>query len=148
MDINIRIKKNYIDVYLGGDIGIAPMRLLVKVRVDSNRCKAFHIEDIWGGGEKDIKYHRKGVGTAMMYYFLSYIKSEYGEKTVITRTEIHDDSADTKPAKISRRSFWDKFSLHTSCSSTVGCSLASMLTNKIEVDKSKYILARTYVLDS
>ncbi|WP_025565916.1 N-acetyltransferase [Psychromonas sp. SP041] len=146
MDINIRVRNKFIDVYLGNDVGNADMRLLVEVKLDSNYSKAFHIEDIWGGGEK-TDYHRKGIGTAMMYYFLTYLKNEYGQATVITRTEIHDDDGDTEYAKNGRRSFWNKFSLYRSSSSTVGHCLTTMLSKKIVVNESTYILAKTYITD-
>lgn len=146
MHINIRSRKKFIDVYLGNDVRSAPMRLLVAVTLDSNYSKAFHIEDIWGGGEK-TDYHRKGIGTAMMYYLLSYLNDEYGQETVISRTGIHDDLDDTELAKSRRRAFWDKFSLHTSSASTVGHSLATMLSKEIKVDESKFTLAKTYMTD-
>jgi len=114
MDIKIKVEegshRNQSFIYLFSEKKNSNMKLIVttyKNYLDITTCNIDDIE----GGEATTDYHRQGVGTAMMYYFLEYAVKTFGNNTRITRTDIKHGLNDTTETENNRYSFWSKCAL-------------------------------------
>jgi hypothetical protein len=133
MDVSIRISDRNVDVKCSS------MTLLAEMSPSYSDNKACCIQDIWSGGV-GTSDHRKGIGTALVYYFLDFLVSEYGPDLVVKRTPIHHETGDSQDVCKARLSFWDKFGLYQSDTSTAGKCLADLASNNVTVDTQKFVL--------
>lgn len=133
MDVSIIISDRNIDVKCSS------MTLLAKMSPSYSDNKECCIQDIWSGGVK-TNDHRKGIGTALVYYFLDFLVSEYSPDLVVKRTRIYDEDGDSEDVCKKRLSFWDKFGLCKLDTSTAGKCLAEMAKNNVIVDTQKFVL--------
>jgi len=140
--MEIRIKTNScknIDVFVGESMGTHKMALMATEQVKDSIHHKFKIQDV-RGGEFGTPEHRKHIGTALVFYFLDYLNSEYGPDTIVCRDHIHHEHYDSLSTRQNRERFWSKFDLHNLNKSTVGHCLNELRKHKITVNKTQFIL--------
>jgi hypothetical protein len=141
MDIYLQQKGDNIDVFVGDNIGTSPMRLLAEMQLtfsDDKKCK---IQDIWGGGQNS-NYHRKGIGTALVYFFLKHLEENYGQDCLVTRTGIYNDAGDTAVTITNRQNFWSKVGISDNQSVTVSSALQRFDSNNLAPNITEFTLKK------
>lgn len=97
----------------------------------------FRIDDIENGGV-DSNCHNQGIGTALFFHFLTYVKDNCGEDTLVYRTGITHQPNDSIEIQDRRIRFWNKLGLPDKHKHTVGDCLAAMKSNDIDVDLNEH----------
>ncbi|MBD0412090.1 GNAT family protein [Pseudoalteromonas distincta] len=141
MKIYIKQNDNNIDVFVGDNIGNSPMRLLAEMQSTFSDDKECKIQDIWGGGQNS-SHHRKGIGTALVYFYLKHLEEKYGQHCLVTRTEIFNEAGDSADTITNRRNFWRKVGISDNQSVTVYSVLQHFASNNFIPNSTEFTLQK------
>ena len=98
-----------------------------------------NIEDIWGGGQ-DSNYHRKGIGTALVYFLLQHLDKNYGRNCLVTRTEVYHKAGDSEETIKNRNNFWHKVGISENKASTVSACLECFSVKGLVPNSAEFFL--------
>lgn len=141
MKIYIQQNSSNIDVFVGESIGSSPMRLLAEMLLTFSDEKKCLIRDIWGGGQNS-NYHRKGIGTALVYFFLKHLEENYGPHCLVTRTSIYNEAEDSAETITHRQNFWSKVGISDNQPVNVSTVLQRFASNNLIPNVTEFTLQK------